>query len=224
MNEHCSEPDSVRQMLADRTRKVHLVLHRHPWISLLGSSALTVDQYGAILRAYHHFFAHVDTTAAEHALASSLSLEPARDRLKADIDSLALPADADTMPPVELCLSSSRQVLGAFYVLHGSSFGASVLNRNVRAVLPAVPRHFLGARSDRACWSQLIQELERHREDDLARRDILQGAMATFEQFGEYVTRLCESIFPPPLQIHSVINKKAVNHHETARPQPRSNS
>jgi len=211
-------------MLATRTRKVHLVLHRHPWISLLGSPALTLWQYGAILSAYHRFHVHVDMTAAENASAPALSLRPARERLKADIDCLDLHEDSGLANPVPLSLSSSRQVLGALYVLHGSSFGASVLNRNVRKVLPAAPRHYLGAGADRDCWEQLNQELERHSEDELARHDILDGARATFQAFGEHVTRHCESILPAPLQLHSAINKNAVNHHETARPQPRSNS
>lgn len=183
-------------MLASGTRKVHLELHEHVWIAALGTPELTFEQYGAVLGAYHHFYLHVEQACSKHSFPQCLSLRPARERLAVDIDSLALPHCSRPAPPVELNLAEPLEMLGALYVLHGSSFGATLLNRNVRRVLPDAPRCFLAAGTGRDRWQQLNQELERYCNDELAREKILLGANATFEAFGRFVTCHCESRLP----------------------------
>ncbi len=194
-----SEP-SVRQMLATRTRKVHLELHEHLWIASLGKPELTLCRYAAVLGAYHRFYTHVEQACSNHPVPPNLSIRPARERLDADMDCLAARHASEPTPsaalPVELEFKDPLEALGALYVLHGSGFGATILNRNVRDVLPDAPRHFLAAGTERDLWQQLNQELERACHDDLARARILAGANATFQAFGRYVTRYCEDRLP----------------------------
>ena len=187
---------SVRQMLATRTRKVHLELHEHVWIASLGTPDITLGRYAAVMGAYHRFYTHVEQACANHPFPPSLSIRPARERLDADMDCLAAQHGQEMLPSaelrVELEIKDPLEALGALYVLHGSGFGATILNRNVREVLPDAPRHFLGAGTERELWQELNQELERFCNDDLARARILSGATATFQAFGRFVTHYCE--------------------------------
>ncbi|ASJ75684.1 biliverdin-producing heme oxygenase [Granulosicoccus antarcticus] len=184
---------SVRQVLATRTRQAHEALHEHPWIASLLDPELTISGYCTVLGAYHGFYQHVQEACSVHSIKSGLSLALARDRLKYDLDCLHQYHQNKPQIPVELIVEEPAELLGALYVLHGSSFGASILNKNVRRVLPDAPRHFLGSGTTRESWQQLINELEQFRGDDLAREKLINSASATFHAFGSHVTRYCES-------------------------------
>ncbi len=190
-----STRQSVRQMLAERTRQAHETLHEHPWIASLVDPGLTIGRYCTVLGAYHGFYNHVVEACSGHELPASLSLAPARDRLNYDLDCLNRYHQDNPQIPVELTVDGPVELLGALYVLHGSGFGATILNRNVRRVLPDAPRHFLGSGTARESWQQLILELECFSRDDLAREKLFNSASATFYAFGSHVTRYCGSRF-----------------------------
>lgn len=180
-------------MLATRTRHVHEELHQHPWISSLADPGLSIDRYGSVLGSYHAFYDFVEQAFSRYQLPACLSLGTARDLLQSDLDCLSLGTSPGPDIALELPIDSPQKLLGALYVLHGSSFGATILDRNVRQVLPEAPRHFLGARMAREQWQCLNQELERFHDDDLAREKLYSGAEATFRAFGSFVTRYCEA-------------------------------
>jgi len=194
---------SVRQMLATRTRKVHENLHVHPWIASLAKPGLTISRYGVVLGAYHDFYHHLEQSCSNHPLPECLSLRPARERLSLDLNSLAAVRLATSRPCVELTIDDPVELLGALYVLHGASFGARILNRNVRIELPDAPRHFLESSTAGDAWQPLIAELEAFANNELAREKLTHGAKATFVAFGTFVTRFCESELDQQVQKQS---------------------
>ena len=182
---------SVRQGLASRTREAHERLHAHPWIASLASPALTAGRYRLVLGAYHAFFAHVESERARLGLLPGLSLRDASHALASDLAALG-----DERHPRErpdgLRLEDGPTLLGALYVLHGAGFGGRVLGARVRATLPEAPRAYLGGGTPGALWRRLEDELERHRDDDVARERLVRGAAGTFDAFGRFVSRFCE--------------------------------
>ena len=182
---------SVRQALAGRTREAHERLHVHPWIASLASSTLTVERYRLVLGAYRAYFEHVESERARLGLLPGLSLRGASRALASDLAAL----DGDRHPRVRPDgprFEDAPSLLGALYVLHGSGFGGRVLGARVRATLPEAPRAYLVGGTPPALWRRLEDELERLRDDEVARERLVRSAADTFDAFGRFVSRFCE--------------------------------
>jgi len=182
---------SIRHDLALRTAQDHQALHTHPWISSLAGPKLTAHRYMTLLSAYHAFFLAVEAQRLKLDAYPALSLRGPIDALASD-----LPAEAKAEPHSvvvdKVCPDTPPALLGALYVLHGAGFGAGTLNANVREVLPLAPREYLATGVSRELWRGLVRELNMLEADPADRDSLIQGAAATFREFGEFVTQYCE--------------------------------
>ena len=183
--------------MAKATADAHAALHDHPWVSRLTLPGLTVQTYRRILSAYHIIYSEVEARRVAADVYAALSLGTAVSALAADISALGkgrarceCPVISDAMGPVE--------ILGALYVLHGSGFGARVLNASVARNLPTAPRAYLAVGTSPDLWRQLKGALQVFAGDTEKLEKLIESANATFHRVGQLVTDLCEGAVVAP--------------------------
>ena len=191
----------VRQALVAATRDAHEALHRHERIVPLMGQELTVAIYRDLLMDYFTFYGGVEAQRRSAGRWPALSLEPLLGALRSDLSDLGAPrlrarhddrdcrGRANGVRATGLKLASDEAALGALYVLHGASFGASVIGTSVERALPNVPRRFFShPRGLAARWRQLLADLERTGKPPRNRAAIVAGADATFLHFGTFLS------------------------------------
>lgn len=178
---------SARADLAVGTRSAHLRLHRHRWISQLASPTLTMETYSGLIAGYHLFFRHVEEIRRKSGVYPELSMREAIDALKTDQDAFAT-SPVRPVNDVPLIFSTTSEILGALYVLHGSRFGAQVLAKNIMTILPAAPVAYFLSSPSKTQWRNLLSSLETNGKSETERYRLIAAANLTFDAFGRHIT------------------------------------
>ena len=119
--------------LRDATRESHHVIDHHPLMAPLVRSDLSLAEYLRALRALHwiHVAMQKELAAAVATMGNGFVLADRVDWLRADLESLgaeAVPAPVDWRAPE---LTSAAELIGALYVIEGSTLGGQVIARRI---------------------------------------------------------------------------------------------
>lgn len=165
----------ARKRLQQATQTDHLALHAHPAFVRLLAPDLTQGELDCANALHLRAFRAIEAARDTLGVWEDLSLRGAIRALQADIGNR-------DFEEVDLGLRTSAQTLGALYVAHGSSFGAKVIGRNLRAVLPEASVAFYAQKSKTA-WQKLILTL-----DALSGTEVDQAVLGAQSTFGWYLT------------------------------------
>ena len=188
-------PSSMRSRLRAATAPAHERMHAHPGFAAAAAGAIGIADYRRLIARVYGF--HLPFEAAARAAAASSGFDFDVERrtrspaLLADLKALGV--EAETIARLPLCgrafsFASESVLLGAFYVLEGSTLGGVQIARTLRGVVGDDAgdgrRYFLG-RGDRqsTMWRDFLERLEVLSEDFEESAKAIDAAVATFEDF-----------------------------------------
>ncbi|MEP2641516.1 biliverdin-producing heme oxygenase [Roseobacter sp.] len=184
-------PGAIRKVIAAATDDAHQMLHRHAWISRLIAPSLHLQDYTRLLAAYYQFYLSVEHARACTRSYDTLSVRGAIAALHADLTALGAVPETSSAPDLSY-LDTAPKVLGALYVMHGSSFGARQMRSNIKRVLPDAPRAYFETPTASPIWHHLTTQLDATGGTSSTRDTVITAANQTFVRFGAFVTFRCE--------------------------------
>ncbi len=183
----------IRYVLKEATDPVHQRLHRHDGFSAVACGTVSRDDYITLLKRLYGFHFIFDQRIAQAAQTFGSTLEVGKRQRASHVvqDLLTLGVDEHAIADIALCEAmhefvTSGDVLGALYVVEGSTLGGLVLARALSPLLgPGVEgrRFFLGY-GDRhgAMWQSFLDELDANAGPG-RQEQIVNGALRTFHEF-----------------------------------------
>lgn len=186
---------SMRARLRAATAEAHERMHAHPGFAAAAAGVIRIADYRRLLARVYGFHRPFELAARKAVASSGLDFdveERARSpALLADLKSLGLRSDAIARLPLWAprgSFGSLGAILGAFYVLEGSTLGGVQIARALRGVVGDDSgngtRFFLG-RGDRQSemWIEFVRRLESLSGDPNDSEDAVRVAVATFKDF-----------------------------------------
>jgi heme oxygenase len=188
-------PSSMRSRLRAATAPAHERMHAHPGFAAAATGAIGIADYRRLIARVYGFHLPFEAAAREAAASSGFDFDvEGRTRSPALLADLkALGVDAETIARLPLwapsfSFASESVLLGAFYVLEGSTLGGVQIARTLRGVVgddAGDGRRFFLGRGDRqsAMWRDFLERLETLSEDFEESGKAIDAAVATFEDF-----------------------------------------
>ncbi len=176
----------VRQKLVRETSAAHEALHVHPLLGRVADVTIDPATYHLALAANRIAFEGIEERRSHLQVWPEFSVAQ-------DIEALSRDLCSHACPSVELDVPDLRRdthLLGALYVLHGSGFGARVISRNIKTVLPGVSVSYFSRARDPRVWRRLVAELESHANSPGRVDEVTYGAQVTFEFIDQVATSL----------------------------------
>jgi heme oxygenase (biliverdin-IX-beta and delta-forming) len=186
---------SIRARLRAATAEAHERMHAHPGFAAAAAGAIGIADYRQLLARVYGFHRPFELAAREAVASSGMDFDVEQrarsPALLADLKSLGLRSDAIARLPLwapRESFGSVGAILGAFYVLEGSTLGGVQIARALRGVVGDDSgdgiRFFLG-RGDRQgeMWIKFVRKLESLSGDPDDCEDAVRAAVATFEDF-----------------------------------------
>ena len=194
-----SNRPAMRWRLRAATAATHERMHAHAGFGAAAAGTIEVSDYRRLLTRLYGFHRPFEDFARSAATLFRIDLDMSvRSRsplLLADLQAIGFDSSAAAAVPLwrpSLRFASKGSLLGALYVLEGSTLGGvqiarALMDRGAREVRDA-RRFFLG-RGERpgALWRELLQELEALRDDDREAIHAEQTAVSTFEAFEDWM-------------------------------------
>lgn len=187
---------SVRLLVKAATDAVHTQLDSWPLVAALMDGTATRREYTAFLAATYGYRAAIEAALApfDEPLADWVNAVDCRaaSLLSGDLAALSQQGAAPA-PAVSVCVpptySSVYSALGGWYVLVGSSNGNRLIRRAIAAQDAAAgwPTHYLDASTDSHSWRAVCHALEAAPKTESDVRQIIDGALATFQAIRNYV-------------------------------------
>ncbi len=124
---------TLHERIREATRTAHRQLDHHPLLAPLVHDGLTLEQYSRSLVALHGIYAAIESAVEDTALAAGFDYAARRKvpAMEADLAALQCsprPSAIRIAPP-----RSNSELIGRLYPLEGSTLGAAVICRQVRA-------------------------------------------------------------------------------------------
>ena len=183
----------MRLRLRDATRAPHERLHQHPGFAAAAAGRISIADYKLLLcRLFGFHRAFEMALAAGHFGGIQDSGDRARSRLiEADLEALGIEANAIALLPRCPGLkapTSEAEILGAQYVLEGSTLGGVQIARALEPVVNRPDgqgrRFYLGYGDQHgAMWRAFLAELEPLAAHPQESADVIAAAIRTFEAF-----------------------------------------
>ncbi len=170
-------------------------MHAHAGFGAAAAGVIDVCEYRKLLERLYGFHRPFDDLVRSAATISTIDLDlDARARspaLRADLIALGLDERTIVSLPLwsaKLPLASKGSLLGALYVVEGSTLGGLQIARALKGYIgdeSGAGRSFFLGRDERrsAMWSEFLQQLEALAEAAEQARDAIGAAAATFEAF-----------------------------------------
>lgn len=186
---------SVRARLRAATAATHERMHAHPGFGAAAAGVIDASDYRRLLARLYGFHRRFEDVARLGAEIFEVGFNvDARARSPwLELDLKALGVDQATIFSFPLwsspiSLTGKGSLLGAFYVVEGSTLGgiqiARALEGRIGGELGAGRRFFLGRGARHgAMWGEFLEELETLSEDDRETEQAIDAALATFEGF-----------------------------------------
>lgn len=173
------------QRLRDETREVHESLESQ---LPLNSATLTLEQYREVLEGFYMFYEPFETEILPRLPEAWSTLFESRHKLQALINDLAFVGSVNAhlnRCPTFPAYADLPQILGALYVVEGSTLGGQLITRHVRQVLGLSENEglqFFSSYGDEVgskwrSFRELLQQYSSPGWDD----EIVSGARKTFE-------------------------------------------
>jgi len=203
-------PSRMRFRLRAATAAAHERMHAHPGFAAAAAGAIAVADYLRLLARVYGFHRPFEAAAREVAASSGFDFDlEARARspvLLADLKTLGLDSDAISRLPLwtpSFSFTSEGALLGALYVLEGSTLGGVQIARALQGVIgdeTGDGRRFLLGRGDRQSimWRDFLERLESLSEDPKGADQAIGAAVATFEDFEAWMTGWTVEAAPVP--------------------------
>ncbi len=190
---------AMRWRLRAATTPAHERMHAHAGFGAAAAGTIDAPDYRRLLvrlYGFHRPFEDVARLAVDiFRIDLDMSVRARSPLLLADLQAIGFdPNNAATLPlwRPSVPLVSKGSLLGALYVLEGSTLGgvqiARVLKDRVSNGLGKALLFFVG-RGERqgAMWRELVEELESLREDDEEAMRAEDAAVATFRAFEDWM-------------------------------------
>jgi len=190
---------AMRWRLRAATAAAHERMHAHAGFGAAAAGTIEAPDYRRLLvrlYGFHRPFEDVARSAADvFRIDLDISVRARSALLLADLQAIGFDPNAAASLPLwrpSLRLASKGALLGALYVLEGSTLGGVQIARALKgrvgndlenALLFFVGR---GARQG-AMWRELVEELESLREDDEEAMKAENAAITTFEAFEDWM-------------------------------------
>jgi heme oxygenase (biliverdin-IX-beta and delta-forming) len=186
---------SLRALLRAATTAAHERMHAHAGFAAAAAGTIGVRDYRRLLARVYGFHRPFEAAAREAAASSGCDFDvegcarlPA---LLADLKMLGLDSEAIARLPLwapSYSLASEAALLGALYVLEGSTLGGAQIARALQGVVGDEAgdgrRFFLGRGDQRSSmWRDFLARLESLSEDPKSSEQAIGAAVATFEDF-----------------------------------------
>jgi heme oxygenase len=194
-----SSRSALRWRLRAATATTHERMHAHPGFEAAAAGTIELSDYRRLLVRLYGFHRPFEEIARSATEAFKIDLDiNARARsalLLADLQTIGLDSNAAVTLPLwrpSVRLVSKGSLLGALYVLEGSTLGgvqiARALKDRVGKGLENALLFFVG-REERqgAMWRELVEELESFREDDEEAMEAENAAVSTFKAFEDWM-------------------------------------
>ena len=174
------------------TRPQHEALEQHAFNQALAAGTLTAPTTVHFLAKMYGFLVPYEAALHQHAAEFSLAWEMAeRRRAHLILEDLALPA----APGLPLCpamppLHTRAQLLGAMYVVEGSTLGGQVITRQLAQAGIPLRAYFTGygARTG-PLWKAFCQLLTEAAPAASDQDEIVASASLTFNQLDQWITQ-----------------------------------
>jgi heme oxygenase len=137
---------TLGSVLRTATRSAHHSIDHHPLLAPLVRPDLSLQHYGCVLRSFLWLYTPLQDALARSIEQAGGGFELA-DRvgwLQADIAHLGLSRDLPPAPWQPPAMDSAGKLVGALYVIEGSTLGGQVISRQISASLGLTAPH--GAR------------------------------------------------------------------------------
>jgi heme oxygenase len=189
----------MRWRLRAATATAHERMHAHAGFEAAAAGTIEVSDYRRLLVRLYGFHRPFEDIARLAADVFRIDLDmSARSRLPlllADLQAIGLNPNAAATLPLwrpSVRLVSKGSLLGALYVLEGSTLGgvqiARALKHRVGNGLGNALLFFVGREERRgAMWRELLEELESLREDDEEAMRAEDAAVTTFKSFEDWM-------------------------------------
>ena len=165
-------PSSMRSRLRAATAPAHERMHAHPGFAAAAAGAIGIADYRRLIARVYGFHLPFEAAAREAAASSGFDFDlegrmrsPA---LLADLKALGVQSETIARLPLwapSFYFASESVLLGAFYVLEGSTLGGVQIARTLRGVVgddAGNGRRFFLGRGDRqsTMWKDFLEWVE----------------------------------------------------------------
>lgn len=175
----------ILQRLRAETHPYHEALEQNAFNQALTAGTLTQAATAHFLSKLYGFLVPYEAQLRRHDFGPEWQLE-LRQRAHLIREDLPL-ADALPLCPAMPALSTRAQMLGALYVLEGSTLGGQVITRQLAKAGIAQRRYFAGhAERTGPLWKSFCQLLATAATDD-TQTEIVQSAIRTFQALHAWI-------------------------------------
>ena len=186
-------PPTLLLRLRGETRPQHEALEQNAFNQALTSGTLTAAGTAHFLAKMYGFLAPYETALQQHAAEFSPVWElPERQRAHLILEDLAQPATAPDLPmcPAMPPLHTRLQLLGAMYVVEGSTLGGQVITRQLAQAGIPLRTYFTGygARTGPR-WKAFCHLLTEAAPAGPDQDDIVASARLTFQRLDQWINQ-----------------------------------
>jgi heme oxygenase len=187
--------ETIRKALQDATAPVHQRLHHHPGLAAVASGTISKEDYICLLMRLYGFHRPFDdrVCAAGSVFETGLDLDIRKRAVHIAQDLKTLGADETALASLPLCVDiqsprSPGELLGALYVVEGSTLGGRMLARALSSLFGQDAmdgRRFFYGYGERhgVMWRDFVTRLEANAATRDQQIEILNGATKTFHIF-----------------------------------------
>ena len=180
---------SLRQRLRETTSGAHERQHHHPGFAAAARGAISIEEYRLLLfhlLGFHRAFERAIAVAHEFAGDMDFTARARGRLIEADLATLGLGPSVLAGAPLCKALSPPRsegELLGALYVVEGSTLGGALIAKALEPVTRDARRFYLGyGASSAQMWRAFLLRLERL-EGSPAQDAAVLSAQGTFNAF-----------------------------------------
>jgi heme oxygenase len=185
----------MRARLREVTQEAHERLHGHDGFAAAAAGTIAAADYRDLLARLYGFHAAFDARMAEAppALARELGLAGRGRAALIAADLQGLGAEADPVAALPLCphmpaMRGAGDILGALYVVEGSTLGGLLIARALEPAVGENRRFFLGHGGEHGrLWLSFVARLDRLDAEPTQAAAAERSALATFAAFERWM-------------------------------------
>lgn len=187
---------SLRHRLRLATRDAHERLHAHEGFGAAARGRISHGDYRLLLARLLGFHRPFEAATAVAAAGLDFSIDLSRRRrallAESDLSSLGMtPGDIGGLPvcPEIPVPASEAELLGALYVVEGSTLGGAQIAAALEPVAPEARLFYLGyGESNGGMWRDFVLQLERLSGEPAAEEAAIMAAQETFDAFESWMS------------------------------------
>ena len=212
----------IRKLLQEATAPAHQRLHNHAGLAAVASGTINKHDYICLLKRLYGFHRSFDEMlcAAGPAFQTGLDLRIRQRAFHIGQDLATLGVDKLTLANLPLCDAitppvSCAELLGALYVVEGSTLGGRVLARALSSLLGPDGmdgrRFFFGYGEEHATmWRDVVMQIEANANTPARQIEIVKGATRAFRDFEMWMKDWRAVVLSPGHQFHDRMDEQTI--------------